>query len=109
MLRRQHSPRPADPFKSQVLQRRPLVDTPEKPVKMIARDTGFTREHIQIDRRVEMLVDKDLGTNDFFIYVRGDRYGVKTKKLKRGLPKLNYVFQTLANVYWHNFRRGKQR
>jgi hypothetical protein len=51
-----------------------------------------------------MLVDKDLGINDLFIYIGGDRHCAGGPELKRCSPKLIYVFQTLVKTYWHNFR-----
>jgi hypothetical protein len=75
MVRRpQHPSRVIYTFKRQILVWCPLIDAPEKPVKMISRQTGLPRKNIQVDRRIEMLVDKDFGVNDFLIYVSSDRH-----------------------------------
>jgi hypothetical protein len=90
--------------------RRAPVNAPEQPVKMKSRKTGFKRKDIQIDGRIEMLVDKDLGINDFFIYVGGDRHRLSTNWPEAGSRcgslKLMFVFQMLVQAYWHNFRGG---
>ena len=74
-------PRLPDSFLCQVLVRRDLVDPGKKPVKMITGETSFPGKSVQVQRFPEIIIDIDLGRDDFFIYFGGDRHNRSLKFL----------------------------
>jgi hypothetical protein len=60
-----------DPFAGKILVRSYPVNAGKEPVKMITGEAGLPGQAIQIDRRVEIAVDIELGRYDLFIYVWG--------------------------------------
>jgi len=108
----QEPARLTDTFLCQVLMRCDLIDPGKKPVKMITGKTGLPGKSVQVQcnrakRRLrtrgawrssspkfwEIIVDKDFGRDDFFIYFGGDRHNTVLKFL---LTKLILVFQILT-------------
>ena len=89
----QEAARLPDAFLCQVLVRGDLIDPGKKPVKMITGKTGLPGKSVQVQRFLEIIVDIDLGRDDFFIYFGGDRHNTILKFL---LTKLILVFQILT-------------
>jgi hypothetical protein len=61
------------------------------PRDLFDKTERYNLPRIQVDRRIEMLVNKDLGINDFSIYVCGDRHS-RALTIKMWFAKINSCF-----------------
>src|ERR1700732_953872 len=84
-----------DPFLSEVLVGRLLIDTGKQPVKMIAGQAGLPGKAIQVDPFMKIFIYIDLSRYDLFIYVRCDSH--KSNRICIN-PKLMTVIQTITGI-----------
>ncbi len=63
-----------DPFFGQVPVRSLLIDAGEQTVKVVTGEAGFAGKPVKIQRFSEVFIDINLGADNFFINIGGDRH-----------------------------------